>query len=367
MKKKSFFLILTCLATSCAAIGLSSCSFFYNTNKDDFKFERIDGKDEYRVTKFNSTQETDIVIPSTFNDMPVTEIGENAFKDCNNLQNIEIPDSILSIGDSAFYNCSSLNEIIIPNSVTTIGSSAFSNCSGAYYIMIPESVTSIGSSAFSQCTNITYIEYRAIECASAGIYSSNFRNAGQNRSGIELFIGKDVKSIPDYLFSAPQIGTITTSANECPKIEYINFEEGSSCERIGDYAFHFAFYLDYLSLPNTIKYIGESAFYQAARLDEVTIPESTTFLGKDSFASCSNLENIYFNAIECKDSTSPSRAFTLAGINTDGCTITIGSKVKRVPAHISDMSGAAHDNITGVFFASNSQCESIGEKHFFAV
>ena len=56
--------------------------------------------------------------------------------------------SVTSIGDCAFRNCNSLISVTIPESVTSIGEGAFSGCSGMTSITIPESVTSIGYRAF---------------------------------------------------------------------------------------------------------------------------------------------------------------------------------------------------------------------------
>ncbi|MEE1175639.1 MAG: leucine-rich repeat domain-containing protein, partial [Paludibacteraceae bacterium] len=88
----------------------------------------------------------------------VTVIGKFAFKDCSNLTNIEIPESIESIGGSAFEGCSNLTNIKIPESVKSIGGSAFEGCSNLTNIVIPENVTEIGKSAFSGCSNLTNIE-----------------------------------------------------------------------------------------------------------------------------------------------------------------------------------------------------------------
>ena len=52
---------------------------------------------KYRAEK----GETEVVIPDT-----VTEIGEKAFKGCENLTAVTIPDSVTEIGNWAFYECS---------------------------------------------------------------------------------------------------------------------------------------------------------------------------------------------------------------------------------------------------------------------
>ena len=63
---------------------------------------------------------TEIKIPKK-----VTEIGNEAFRDCSSLTSITIPDSVTAIGDKAFWECNSLASIAIPDSVAYIGESAF--------------------------------------------------------------------------------------------------------------------------------------------------------------------------------------------------------------------------------------------------
>ncbi len=77
-------------------------------------------------------------------------IGAAAFRDCDELTAITIPDSVTTIGDEAFLSCNSITAITIPNSVTSIGDRAFSGCKLSS-ITIPESVTVIGGNPFTSC------------------------------------------------------------------------------------------------------------------------------------------------------------------------------------------------------------------------
>ncbi|MBR1938587.1 MAG: leucine-rich repeat domain-containing protein [Spirochaetales bacterium] len=52
-----------------------------------------------------------ISIPQEVNEIKITSIGDNAFKDCIGLESITIPESVTSIGDFAFSNCSRLASI----------------------------------------------------------------------------------------------------------------------------------------------------------------------------------------------------------------------------------------------------------------
>ena len=97
---------------------------------------------------------TSITIPDT-----VTGFGDSAFAFCDGLTSITIPNSVTSIGSSAFRGCASLTNITIPNGVTSIDNSTFSDCKGLTSITISDSVTSIGLSAFRGCSKLTNITF----------------------------------------------------------------------------------------------------------------------------------------------------------------------------------------------------------------
>lgn len=74
-----------------------------------------------------------IVIPSDIGGMPVTKIGESAFRDCA-ITSVIIPDGVKYIDWFAFSGCSILAKISIPSSVSQIGYGAFDRC--PYAMMI---------------------------------------------------------------------------------------------------------------------------------------------------------------------------------------------------------------------------------------
>ena len=83
----------------------------------------------YSVTgKASYCKCNDIVIPRVYNGIPVTSIGDDAFKNCTSLTSVVIGDFVTSIGSYAFSNCTSLKKIEIPDSVKSIGHHAFFNC-----------------------------------------------------------------------------------------------------------------------------------------------------------------------------------------------------------------------------------------------
>ncbi len=63
------------------------------------------------------------IVPST-----VTDIYGEAFRDCNSITKILLPEGLLQIGNLSFYGCISLAEANIPKTVTQIGWASFYNC-----------------------------------------------------------------------------------------------------------------------------------------------------------------------------------------------------------------------------------------------
>lgn len=88
----------------------------------------------------------------------VTCIGNNAFGNCKELNEVTIPNTVISIGFQAFMSCSSLESIIIPNSVTTIGNGSFSYCENLKELKLSDSLLEIPQWAFGYCIRLIKVE-----------------------------------------------------------------------------------------------------------------------------------------------------------------------------------------------------------------
>ena len=54
---------------------------------------------------YDNPEFVDLVIPSEIDGYPVTEIAKSAFKNCDGITSITIPDSVTTIGEEAFVGC----------------------------------------------------------------------------------------------------------------------------------------------------------------------------------------------------------------------------------------------------------------------
>lgn len=76
------------------------CSFCGKSASEGLFFS-LQGN-EYTLIDIGTCEDTDIIIPKTYNGCPVSAIGDRAFSDCSLLTKVTIPDSITSIGNAAF-------------------------------------------------------------------------------------------------------------------------------------------------------------------------------------------------------------------------------------------------------------------------
>ena len=215
------------------------------------QYQRIAGKDEYRVVGIGIASELDIVIPDTYNGLPVTEISEAAFKGSSSylnrsLTSVSIGNNVVSIGNSAFYQCENLTSVTLGESITSIGNSVFSNCSNLTSIEMPDGVTSIGSSTFYSCTKL-----------------------------INVRLGKNITEIPASIFAGCYALTDVTIPEGVTAIKASAFE---GCESLTS-----------IIIPNGVTSIGNYAFSSCDGLMDIVIPDSVTSIANGAFNNCLGL------------------------------------------------------------------------------
>ena len=145
-------------ATSLEKIG--SNAFFKCSQLENVDLSKAIKLKEIGDNAFNSSGVENVTFPKN---SQLTEIGRGVFAYCNNLKNIEIPETVTKIGGSAFER-TNLTSIKIPASVTNIGGTAFYQCRQLESVTFaPDSkLEAIGEDAFSGCYAL-----KTISCESA--------------------------------------------------------------------------------------------------------------------------------------------------------------------------------------------------------
>lgn len=231
-------------------------------------FELNDNSESYCVTGYWEDISNEFVIPETYNDLPVTDIGCEAFENCDFITSVTIPDSVINIDDRAFYSCTSLESVTLGNNIESIGEEAFYGCVKLSSISIPQNTNQIGDNAFINCRSLELINVSA---------------NNENYASVDGVLFNKEKTM---LIKYPQGKTLT---------QYI---VPDTVTKIYDFAFQANESLVSVEIPNSITDISDYAFYGCSNLTSVSIPKSVIQIGENAFGSCVQLKKVNIADIE---------------------------------------------------------------------
>ena len=283
--------------------------------ESDFEASPIDGGKSVEITDYVGDI-WEVGIPSKIQNLPVTSIGQRAFKD-KKLIKVSIPNSVTTIGYEAFAN-NQLTSVNIPNSVTTIGEGAFEG-NQLTSVTIPNGVTAIGHRAFSsnQLTSVTI----GNSVTEIGIYAfSNNQLTSVIIPDNVTTIGRNVFAenknditIPDRLafqFDSTK-GIITDYFGSGGSVTIPATINSKAVTEIGANAFANK-QLTSVTIPNSVTKIGGAAFYNN-QLTSVTIGVNVSI--PDSVLT-------FFNGFEANYNSNGKAAGTYTRPNTNSTTWT---------------------------------------------
>ena len=211
----------------------------------------------YTVVGIGYCNDTDLVIPATYRELPVTAIGSKAFESVRSFKSVSIPASVTTIGEYAFASCGVTSVTFATNSqLTTVDRYAFFSSSSLQSIALPDGVTTIGVAAFNGCNNITSI------------------------------------SIPD---------SITTIENRALDFDSSAFTAYNNAKYLGNSTNPYLVLvkasdtsLTTCDIHTGAKIILIFAFDNCTSLKSVTIPNSVTTICNAAFYYCNSLSTVYY-------------------------------------------------------------------------
>ena len=310
-----------------------------------------------------------------------TTIGSEAFAD-SSVEYVELFPSITTIGERAFANCAQLEELTIPESVTEIGAGAFEGLSGLKKLTILCDASLIPAGSFADCPNLTDVRLSA-DATGEQIAEWNERlnrpwydpilRVGETSS----FVPMPFEPTPAESFDFdPETGLI--SAYTGTAIDVVVPREINGVTVVGSDGYNvFASCQDYtntetatdqtewvhlrsLVLPETIREIPDGLLMYCQQLETFICYAPVESTGKSAFALCRNLKNVAFmNGVRVIDS--------YAFDSTDALeNLYFGAHVQKIAENAFNHSGlttfvADADEVeTGAFTA----CENLTSLHF---
>ncbi len=280
----------TCLAHRFTDEVCQQCGVAYTPSKGlAYILSEIgDEQSAYFVSGMGDCKDTQLIIPATYEGLPVLGIYPRAFIEVKTLTYVHLPEGATTIGEWAFQGCSKLRRVEIPSTVQHIGREAFEDCLRLTEAVIPEGITALNEGTFQNCVNLSAI---TLPTTLIEIHSSAFSGC---RSLSEITIPACIQTIDSYAFA--NCKGLTAVYYDGSLKDWCGIDFGLSFANPVSMAGHL--YIEgqpikgVLTLPDGVVDITRNALEGLVDVTAVVFPESVENTG--SFQGCVNLEYLLF-------------------------------------------------------------------------
>lgn len=201
----------------------------------------------------------------------------------------DVPDGVTNIGDTAFFECWYLTSVTIPVGVISIGNSAFSRCSGLRGITLPTGVSSIGDCAFYECRNLAYVDIPdSVTSIGACAFSDCYGLTN-------VVLSSHVANIGDRAFGrCTFLAGIEVSASN----PTYSSEDGALYDKDKTHLIQYpGAKSGHCTIPASVTSIGDYAFELTLGLTSVIIPDSVTYIGDYAFSDSWSLTTVVIRGV----------------------------------------------------------------------
>lgn len=241
------------------------CKWVKPVPSEGLTFELNEYKTGYLVTDIGSFTGENLVIPDTYEGLPVVEIDPQAFRDAKFIS-AYIPDSVTIIRAAAFQNCKSLTSVTGMRNVVFIDSYAFTNCSALQDFHFPNNMVQLGDQLFNGCTSLTSLHIPASITKLDGRFSSSFYQP-VNMLGAPNLTSLTVDPNNPVLYSSGNCLIHREKKKLLAGCANSVIPNDGSVTSIADHAFART-QLEQITLPDGIEYIGSHIFDETPFYDD---------------------------------------------------------------------------------------------------
>lgn len=271
---------------------------------------------------FYGTSIKSVTFPST-----VQSIGNYAFANCKNLENVKLGKNTVSVGRNAFYRCTSLNKVTINNSLEFLGESAFEGCTAIVKVRFPSTLETIEKNSFKGCTSLSRAVLRS----------------GLTKICESAFEGCNSLAVVNFPDSLINIGT--RAFYSCPNLKSVPF--GTDLNTIGKEAFAYSGVLCTVFQKNAYKI--DSSLFNGCPSVEAYVYENHTV-----YKALSGKNNI---VLICAKHYEETIAPTPATIYADGIASGIRCKACGNVLNVKEIAKISSVNLSKSAFAFNEKAQ----------
>lgn len=163
---------------------------------------------------------------------PITTINSSAFRECPNLETVELPQTLTSLSDYVFYRCRKLKFISGLENVTSIDTTCFYECGNlSIELNLPNLTTLIGNGQFSG-TGITKVLNLGLITSTpdGGMYSGLVAGC---KSLTEITFPSTITKIGQYTcYNCSALETVKCLATSIPELGAYTFYGTNSTFKI---------------------------------------------------------------------------------------------------------------------------------------
>ena len=290
-------------------------------------------------------------IPSRIQGLPVTIIAADAFRNCQNLTSIRLPQGLLSIGREAFWG-TTITSLSIPSSVNELAPSALvgtRNISEHRVSGSNRTFTTLDGTIYSRDL-ATLVAYPVANNEPDFTIPDEVTNiAGGAFEGnlglLRLTLNDQLTRIGERAFAFTRFSQVTHP----PSLTSIGDEAYFSCNNLVE-----------VDLSPNLESIGSATFQNCPRLISITLPDSLSSIGASAFESCIRLNSIdlgdgireipprlCYQCVQLRDITLNPQLTEIGDAAFDTC-IALGSIT-------------LNDNITRIGSAAFADCSSLSQ------
>ena len=262
------------------------------------------------VCRYEDDGAQEIVIPGEFRGKAVTQIGHNAFSECGRAFIVTLPESIKSIEpwafansgvervnfnkglksihECAFCNCKQLKEAILPEGLTYLAVAAFYGCEELSKAVVPKGIYIIEQRAFAGCKKLEEVVLpyglRTIVNSafggsdnikkimipetvnSIGLYAFSCKSLFETYGGVKYFQNWAVGCEPSVVGISVRPGTVGIAGGA-----FLDLDDEDECP------------IEYVKLPEGLKYIGEEVFSRCDNVKNIQLPSTIVSIEANAF------------------------------------------------------------------------------------